>query len=114
MKQGKIWGETELIFKNCNFEIHRIKIKKGGYCSKHLHQHKYNMFFVEKGELEIYIEKNDYQLIDEVTLKDGEKTNVKPNEYHFFMAKEDTTAYEIYYTEQITDDIIRKNHGGIK
>ena len=31
--QGKIWGKTLDIFKNSNFELHRIEIKKGGFCS---------------------------------------------------------------------------------
>ena len=58
-KQGKIWGETSPIFNKNNVEIHRIEIKKGGYCSKHKHEHKFNAFFVEKGKLQISVWKNN-------------------------------------------------------
>tara|TARA_B100002019_G_C21274529_1_gene604528 strand:- start:5596 stop:5943 length:348 start_codon:yes stop_codon:yes gene_type:complete len=112
-KQGKIWGETELLFSKNNVEIHRIETVSGGYCSKHKHNSKYNAFFVEKGSLKITIWKNDYDLIDETILKAGDITSVKPNEFHMFTALEDTVAYEIYWSELISEDIIRENCGGI-
>ena len=37
MIAGKVWGMTENIFSNHNFEFHRIEVKKGGFCSKHKH-----------------------------------------------------------------------------
>ena len=114
MKSGKIWGQTELIFKNDSFEIHRIFIKKGGYCSKHMHNEKYNMFYVEKGELCIEVYKNDYDLIDTTILKMGEKMSVSPREYHLFKTNVDTIAYEIYYNFVNPNDIIRENCGGVK
>ena len=40
--QGKVWGKPQEIFKNSNFELHRIEAKKGGYCSVHKHLHKFN------------------------------------------------------------------------
>ena len=30
MIAGKVWGTTENIFLNHNFEFHRIEVKKGG------------------------------------------------------------------------------------
>ena len=44
--QGKVWGKTQDIFKNSNFELHRIEARKGSFCSKHQHKHKYNAFFI--------------------------------------------------------------------
>ena len=49
MKAGKIWGNTELVHANGVLEFHRIEYKKGGTCSKHLHEYKWNGFFVESG-----------------------------------------------------------------
>ncbi|SVE31729.1 uncharacterized protein METZ01_LOCUS484583, partial [marine metagenome] len=49
--QGKVWGNTREIFLNHNFEIHRIEVDKGGFCSKHKHKNKINAFFIEKGKL---------------------------------------------------------------
>ena len=114
MKQGKVWGNTQLIFKNNNFEIHRIEIKNNSFCSKHKHDFKYNMFFVESGILKIKVWKNDYNLCDETIINKGENTTVKPREFHLFESLSDVIAYEIYYTEGISEDIIRENVGGIK
>lgn len=110
--QGKVWGKTqELFFKN-NVEIHRIETKKGGFCSKHKHEHKFNAFFVESGKLKIKIWKNDYNLIDETIISSGEMTVVKPGEYHIFESLEDTIAFEIYWVELERNDINRESVGG--
>ena len=114
MKQGKVWGTTELIIKTESFEVHRIEVKKGGYCSTHKHEYKHNMFFVECGLLKVHVFKKDYDLEDVTELGEREKTDIKPNENHYFEAATNVVAYEIYYTEPIGVDIIRKNHGGIK
>ena len=112
IKQGKIWGNTQPIFLKNNVEIHRVEIDAGGYCSKHKHEYKYNAFFVEKGKLKVTVWKNDYDLIDETILSDQELSIVNPQEYHMFEAIEDTIAYEIYWTEISSSDIVRESHGG--
>ena len=43
---GKIWGQTELILANSSCEFHRIDFVKGGVCSKHKHEWKWNGFYV--------------------------------------------------------------------
>ena len=111
--QGKGWGETRPLFCKNNVEIHRIEAKKGGFCSKHKHEFKYNAFFVEKGSLKITTWKHDYDLGDEPEVTDGQITTCKPNEYHMFEAIEDTTALEIYWVELNEKDIVRENCGGI-
>ncbi len=113
MKQGKIWGITEALFNKNNVEMHRIQIKTNGYCSKHKHTHKYNMFYVEEGQLEVHIDKNDYDLTDITVLEKGQSTIVKPGEYHKFIANTFVIAYEIYWTELDTNDIQRQNVGGV-
>ena len=109
---GKIWGSTSELFNKNNVEIHRIEIKEGAYCSIHKHEHKFNMFFVESGELLVKVWKNDYNLIDQTTLKKSDSTTVSPGEFHQFLAIKDTVAYEIYWTEIQLNDIIRKDCGG--
>lgn len=110
--QGKVWGQTQTLFLKNNVEIHRIEANKGGYCSKHKHEHKYNAFFVERGQLKITIWKNDYDLVDETIISEKEMSIVSPNEYHKFEAIEDTVAYEIYWTTIDTQDIVRESCGG--
>jgi quercetin dioxygenase-like cupin family protein len=111
--QGKIWGTTSEIFNKNNVEVHRIEAKKGGYSSIHKHEHKYNMFFVETGMLKIEIWKNDYDLLDTLDISAGHATIVMPGEYHRFTAERDTIAYEFYWTELSSKDIVRKDCGGI-
>lgn len=111
-KEGKIWGENILLFNNGVIQINQIFIKKGGRCSKHLHQHKNNIFFVQKGEL-IIEEWKPNGLVDITILKDEQMSEIKPGIYHRFTAKEDTSAIEIYYLQINEHDIIREDIGSI-
>jgi quercetin dioxygenase-like cupin family protein len=113
-KSGKIWGFTSKIFSKNNVEVHRIEGYEGGITSMHRHTAKWSMFFVEKGKIKIYIEKNDYPLTDKTILKERESIIIRPNEYHCFeIMEEGSVAYEIYWTELNPDDIERKNSGSI-
>ena len=112
--QGKVWGLTQEIIKNSNFELHRIEAKKGGYSSKHMHVHKINAFYVEKGKMKITIYETDYDLVDETIIGPGDLSVVKPGKYHMFEALEDTICYEVYWVDLNHNDIKRENVGGIK
>ena len=111
MKSGKVWGSTEAILVNSFCEVHRIEAKKGGVCSKHKHQYKTNLFYVESGKLKITTWKTSYNLADVTILTAGEYTQVAPNELHQFEALEDTVAFEVYFPQPIGDDIVRENVG---
>lgn len=110
--QGKVWGNTEPLFCKNNVEFHRIETNKGGYCSKHCHEHKFNAFYVESGSVKIKVWKNEYDLVDETVITKGQMTTVKPGEYHLFESLEDSVVYEIYWVELSTTDIVRENVGG--
>jgi len=112
VREGKAWGETEAIEQSPNMELHKIEIKKGGYCSQHKHQSKINGFLIISGELEIQRWK-DYGLCDKTILKAGGWTKVPPGEQHRFKALKKTVAYEIYWVELNHNDIQRENVGGI-
>lgn len=111
---GKVWGTTECLLTLPGFEVHRIHAKKGGYCSKHKHQYKHNLFYVESGVLEIVVfQLNGFE--DHTILRTGEKASVPPNLPHRFTALEGTVAYEIYWAEtDIADDIVREDVGGVR
>jgi len=112
MIQGKIWGKTELVHLVPGvLEFHRIEAKKGGVCSKHAHQSKTNGFFVESGKLLIREWQNSYDLVDETILEEGDYCTVPPGVFHQFEALEDTVAFELYYAELISDDIVRESVG---
>jgi len=112
MKSGKVWGETEVVLQTPFIEFHRIWVRKGGFCSLHKHEFKWNMFYVTYGRLKVLIHKNDYDLVDITELGPNEWTTVKPGEFHSFAASEDTTAFELYYPEPLSEDIIRRTVGG--
>ena len=109
---GKVWGKTQQLIGNNSFSVHRLNIKSKSYCSKHLHKHKYNKFYVESGKIKIKIWKNDYELIDEIILNAGESTTVSPGEYHQFQSIEDSIVYEIYWVALDESDIERETVGG--
>lgn len=110
---GKIWGKTELLLKNPFVEFHKITINAGAYCSLHKHNYKHNCFYVIKGELEIEVHKNNYALVDITILSAGQMTTVAPGEFHRFHALTDVVAFELYYPETLSEDIVRKDVGGI-
>lgn len=111
--QGKVWGNTSPLLITPSVEIHKINIKPYSHCSKHIHQYKWNGFYVISGKLIINVQKNNYDLIDKTELSSGEFTTVPPNELHWFETVDvPTVALEIYYPQHITDDIIRKTIGG--
>lgn len=113
-KQGKVWGTTQSLIANGNFSIHRLEINKNSFCSKHKHLYKYNKFYIESGELEVTIWKNDYKLVDKIILKSGESTTINPGEYHQFESKTDCIVYEIYWVALDENDIQRDSVGGVK
>ena len=111
MKAGKVWGNTELLEANGVLEFHRIEMKKGGVCSKHLHEFKWNGFFCESGKMRIKVWQNDYDLIDETILGPGQYTKVRPGLYHKFECLEDGVAFELYWAEFNHNDIQRESVG---
>lgn len=111
--QGKVWGKTETLFLGNNVEVNRIEARKGGFCSRHKHVAKANMFRVESGRLIIRQWKLDYDLCDETIIGPGESCVVPAGEYHQFEALEDTVALEIYWATLAPNDIVRESVGGV-
>ncbi len=114
MKEGKIWGNTQLILKTPLIEIHKLEVVPGGFCSWHKHRHKWNAFLIFAGSLTIEIRKEAYALTDKTMLRAGDITTVKPGEEHRFIAGLcPATAFEIYYPEMLSEDIVRSGVGGV-
>jgi len=111
--QGKVWGETTEFFRNAMVSAHYLNIKKGGYCSEHKHDHKYNVFFVISGLLKITIWR-DENLKDTTILADNQTTAVPPGFWHSFEALKDTKAVEVYQVILEDPDIERRSQGGVK
>jgi mannose-6-phosphate isomerase-like protein (cupin superfamily) len=113
MKQGKVWGSTELLLNNGLIEIHRIQINPNSFCSLHRHNFKNNAFYVISGTLYLEVHKKDYNLTDITTLKQGQISNIEPGEYHKFFTKEEPVeCLEVYFLNPIKTDIERLDVGG--
>ena len=111
MIAGKVWGTTQLIEANNALEFHRIEMLKGGICSKHLHEFKWNGFYVESGQMLVRVWQQDYDLVDETMLYEGDYTKVKPGLYHQFECIESGVAFELYWAEFNHNDIVRETVG---
>lgn len=111
MRSGKVWGTTELIEANGALEFHRIEMVKGGVCSKHMHEFKWNGFFIESGKLIVRVWQKDYDLVDETIIGPGQYTKVKPGLYHQFECLEDGVVFELYWAEFNHNDIKRETVG---
>lgn len=111
MKQGKIWGETRNLISNPFFEFHRIEFNRGYKCSEHLHEHKINYFYVESGAMIVRVWQEDQGLVDETVLHAGEYTQVGPGKIHQFEGVESGVAFELYWAEFSTADIVRRTTG---
>jgi mannose-6-phosphate isomerase-like protein (cupin superfamily) len=110
--QGKVWGETTQFFQTDTVEAHFLKIKKGGFCSEHKHDHKSNLFFVISGKLMITIWRDGSE--DLTVLGPGQASAVAPGFYHKFEALEDCKCIEIYRVFLQPPDIDRRTVGGMK
>lgn len=117
-KQGKLWGNTQLLFAHNSVECHRIQIRKGGYCSNHSHKYKWNRFVLLSGKLRVEVRHGDTldkTIIDETILTPGQITDVPPGDVHRFEALEDCEALELYWVVLEAGDIDRGGtQGGMK
>lgn len=114
--QGKLWGRTRCIFSHNGVEIWEIEAKKGGYCSEHFHDSKWNRFIVYSGQLKvsIFLDNEKPTPVDETILGPNDCTDVPPKKWHTFEALEDVKGIEVYWTSLNPDDIIRRTQGGPK
>ena len=111
--QGKFWGTTRCFFEKDSSEVHYIEAIKGGYCSRHHHEKKWNRFIVLEGALKVIIYKQDSQ--DETILTEGMFSDVPPMIDHRFECLENAKALEIYWTDGLDPtDIVRRDSGGLK
>ena len=111
MIAGKVWGQTEQVVANGVMEFHRIEFKKGFKCSEHLHQFKWNGFYVEQGEMIIRVWQDDQDLVAETRLMPGDYCQVAPGKMHQFEGVEDGVAFELYWAEFNHNDIKRRTSG---
>ena len=110
-KQGKVWGNTQLVFAHNDTEDYFLQGIKGYQCSRHSHKSKWNRFLVITGLLKIQVWQEDGTM-DETLLGPNQITDVSPGVEHRFVVMEDCLAMEFYWVELQADDIILVDEGG--
>jgi mannose-6-phosphate isomerase-like protein (cupin superfamily) len=109
----KIWGKTSLVVKRPGFTVHHLMIVPGSYCSIHLHQHRFNGFFVTKGSITVREFSGD-AVAKEVALGAGDYYEVAPGIKHQFESIEGAEALEIYFPPDVNEnDITRFSIGNL-
>jgi mannose-6-phosphate isomerase-like protein (cupin superfamily) len=110
MISGKAWGYVSQIHTD-PFGVDYLTIHRGGFSSKHCHQHKFNKFHVISGRLLIRQWVDDR--IDETVLIEGQTLIIPPTLWHQFEALCDCQVIEVMWTSGIDEnDIQRIGHGG--
>ncbi len=112
LMSGKVWGLTQEVWTGPHSEVHLINTKKGGFCSRHRHEHKWNLFHIIQGHLRVTIWQHS-GLEDIIDLYDGQSCQIPPNVLHQFEAVADTSALEVYWVELNPADIVRESEGGM-
>ena len=112
IREGKNWGYTTEFFRNAMVSAHHLEIDEGGFCSEHYHDHKYNVFYVLHGVLEVMIWRDEKDKIPDVTtLSVGQSTAVSPGFYHMFRGVTKCEAIEMYQVLLNEPDIERRTKG---
>ena len=101
----KCWGANTEIFRNDSVSVNFLNLVKGGVCSWHLHQHKYNTFYLISGKVVIRTE------LGETVLNPGNSILVSAPMKHQFEALEDSGLIEIMWVSYDQRDIVRLVEG---
>ena len=104
----KVWGFKIRMLETATTVVDLLTLKKGGFCSWHYHDFKYNLFIVLEGK--VLIETEDYTKV----LVKNDYYAVSPKIKHRFIAKSKAKLMEVMYTNPVLeDDIIRLHQGGL-
>lgn len=112
MLKGKVWGTTKTEIATPFCEVHSITVKTGGFCSWHMHERKWNAFSVIAGGLRILTKGPAGE--EALDLGPGDVCSIPPGVTHRFVniTAGDCRGLEIYYPEELGEDIVRIEQGG--
>lgn len=110
----KPWGESIQLHWNIFYSIFRCTINPGGKSSNgrfHIHRHRSNAFFIERGVLDLFV-RTDEQFHNIILNPETRRTyTVLPGVSHRFEnnSEDQVIVYEVYTTIRNNDnDIIRE------
>ena len=112
----KIWGITSPLVVTPMFEMHQLFVEPNMQCSLHIHRFKHNAFYVLSGTLFIDLAEGENEYDTEPRTKillTGDYTTIRPGVHHKFRTEYGCcSALEMYYTEPLSEDIVRRTIGG--
>jgi len=114
--QEKVWGWTRCAVSKLLYSRHELKLKKGGFCSFHYHEHRANRFTVIEGEV-LIVWVIGWELFSK-QLTSGLSVVVPSLVAHQFQAVDKSLMEEAYWGDRgsacvLEDDIHRFTTGGL-
>lgn len=115
--QEKVWGRTRIEAESPFYQLHRLEVIEGGFCSIHYHEHRANRFRVLSGEIEVIEWFAD--ITKAVRLTAGNIHDVPSLVVHQFRVLRSGEVIEEYWPDRLgqhsveTSDIIRITEGGM-
>jgi len=106
----KPWGTSQCVLQTPFVELHHILIVDGGYCSEHIHHHKWSRIHIISGVLGILLYSGTG--FNTVELKAGEYVDIQPGIKHKFKSSGEVEAFESYWVE-LCEDIERFSDSGV-
>jgi len=100
----KIWGNEEWIVNNGLYCGKRMTLRKGAFCSLHMHPKKHETFYVEKGKIRI---EHHASPIVNLVAKAGSCIEIPPGTFHRFAGYVDSVFFE-FSTQHDDNDVVRK------
>lgn len=113
--ERKCWGDTRRIGLGSSWDVHYLNLIAGGYCSRHRHLHKANLFYVATGRIAVEFFNPDESVPYKTVEVGPEQTlSVPALVWHRFRVLESGIAVEIYWPGSWNpDDIDRAEQGGM-
>jgi len=112
--ENKVWGTTSKIHDNNLSKTSVLEIKRGGTCSWHYHEHRYNVFYVVSGKIVVRWCPSKHGEKHELYLLPGNSLIIAPGESHEFMAMVDSIVVEVDYADNRPGDIVRLRAGFVQ
>lgn len=112
--ESKCWGNTRRVGIGSHWDIHYLQLVQGGYCSRHRHTNKWNLFYVASGRVAVEFfndgESEPYKIVE---IGPDERLTVPSRVWHRFRVLENGSMIEVYWPDRWNpDDIERAEEGG--
>ncbi len=113
--EEKCWGRVQHIFANPHAAVSKLRVEAGWMCSRHFHQHRFNMFAMTYGT--ILVEQWRGSDTIRTLLRAGETLTILPGVLHRFRVVLGGSLVEVYWPKDSThpcnrNDIQRFDVGG--